>query len=380
MPASIQPLIGIGGATVFCSVIWCPWALPAPAVTCLAKVTSVSPQVRRSSKANMGGRVTETPLRSSMTAMAPAASQPPAAAERQRALGQPLPVGRVEEHEAGLAAIAGGAEIGGVAAEDLGDAGQAEGLDVAADEAARLGVLLDEQAEGGAARQRLQAERAGAGEQVEHLDAVEARNPSMPCARMLNTASRTRSEVGRVPSCAGAASARPRNLPPTILMPSPWRLGGAACAEAGCSSSSTRTPSSAAGLRAQLLAQHARFDRLDRARLHVQQLERSVGDADQAVHRQAQDLQDACAPRGSCPRAGRCGSHTLAPCGLSSVGLDRAVAHALDLDAVLQLVEARLRDRRRARARDSAASSRSTAAPGGGRARRRWSAAAGPRC
>ena len=50
---------------------------------------------------------------------------------------------------------------------------QAEGLDVAADGAPRLRILLDEQAVGRAARQRLDAERAGAGEQVEHAHAVE---------------------------------------------------------------------------------------------------------------------------------------------------------------------------------------------------------------
>ena len=64
--------------------------------------------------------------------------------------------------------LAGGAEIGSVAAEHLGDAGEAQRLDVAADRAAGDGVLLHEQAVGGPARQRLQPQRPAAGEQVEH--------------------------------------------------------------------------------------------------------------------------------------------------------------------------------------------------------------------
>ena len=47
----------------------------------------------------------------------------------------------------------------------------AEGLHVLADEAARLGAFVDEEREGRAARERLEAHRAGAGEQVEHARA-----------------------------------------------------------------------------------------------------------------------------------------------------------------------------------------------------------------
>ena len=64
-----------------------------------------------------------------------------------------------------------GAEAGRVAAEDARAAGEAEGFDVAADEAARLDALLHEQREAGAARQRLDAERAGAGEKIEDAGA-----------------------------------------------------------------------------------------------------------------------------------------------------------------------------------------------------------------
>ena len=66
-----------------------------------------------------------------------------------------------------------GAKLGRVAPPDLGDAGEPQRLDIAADGRARLGALLDEQAEARAARQRLEPERAGAGEQVEHAGALE---------------------------------------------------------------------------------------------------------------------------------------------------------------------------------------------------------------
>ena len=46
-------------------------------------------------------------------------------------------------------------------------------LDIAADGRARLGALLDEQAEAGAARAGFKPERARAGEEIEHARAVE---------------------------------------------------------------------------------------------------------------------------------------------------------------------------------------------------------------
>ena len=61
-----------------------------------------------------------------------------------------------------------GAELGRVAAEDLRDAAEAERLDIFAQQRARLGAVIDEQRKGRAARDRLDAERAGAGEQIEH--------------------------------------------------------------------------------------------------------------------------------------------------------------------------------------------------------------------
>ena len=53
----------------------------------------------------------------------------------------------------------------------LRDAAESERRDVLADERARLGAVVDEQRKGRAARQRLEPERAGAGEQVEHARA-----------------------------------------------------------------------------------------------------------------------------------------------------------------------------------------------------------------
>jgi hypothetical protein len=53
-----------------------------------------------------------------------------------------------------------GAELGGVAPEDAGDAGEPERGDVLAQQRARLGGVVDEQREGGAARERLEPERA----------------------------------------------------------------------------------------------------------------------------------------------------------------------------------------------------------------------------
>ena len=68
---------------------------------------------------------------------------------------------------------AGGAEVGGVAAEELCDAAEAEGFDVVADQAAGFGAGVDEDDRGGAAAHGFEAERAGAGEEVEDLEAGE---------------------------------------------------------------------------------------------------------------------------------------------------------------------------------------------------------------
>ena len=63
------------------------------------------------------------------------------------------------------------AELGRVAAEDARSAAEAERGDVLAQQRARLGALVDEQDESGAARGRFDAKRAGAGEKIEHTRA-----------------------------------------------------------------------------------------------------------------------------------------------------------------------------------------------------------------
>ena len=63
------------------------------------------------------------------------------------------------------------AELGRVAPENARDAAEAQRRDVLAQQRARLGAVVDEQRKRRAARQRLDPERAGAGEQVEHARA-----------------------------------------------------------------------------------------------------------------------------------------------------------------------------------------------------------------
>src|ERR1700722_16847189 len=60
------------------------------------------------------------------------------------------------------------AEIGGIAAVHLCHATEPQRLDIVAQQRPRLGAVIDEQREFSTARDRLDAERAGAGEQVEH--------------------------------------------------------------------------------------------------------------------------------------------------------------------------------------------------------------------
>ena len=65
------------------------------------------------------------------------------------------------------------AELLRIAPEDAGDPAQAEGCDVGANERPRLGDLVDEQCKSCAARERLEPERAGSGEQIEHAGAAD---------------------------------------------------------------------------------------------------------------------------------------------------------------------------------------------------------------
>ena len=260
------------------------------------------------------------------------AGRQPAARRRrgQRALGQALAVGRIEEGQAEAPPRLPAAPRSVASRRKILVTPVRPNASTLRRISARASaLLLDEQAEGGAARQRLEARARRCRRTGRARARRRARNPAMPCARMLNTASRTRSEVGRMPSSPGAASGRPRNWPPTILMrASPSGLRAAALAlcalpllpgaprssrsrEAELRWPSARRPSCS--------HQHAALDRLDLAGLQVEQLERPERDADQPVHGQAQASPGSCAPRGSCPRAGRCVSQTLAPCALSSV-------------------------------------------------------------
>ena len=100
--------------------------------------------------------------------------QPAAVAQRgQRLFREPLAVGRIEEDQRERLHRMRRAEIGGVAAIDFCHAAEPERLDIVAQQRARLRAIVDEQRERCAARDRLDAERAGAGEQVEHARAFD---------------------------------------------------------------------------------------------------------------------------------------------------------------------------------------------------------------
>ena len=100
--------------------------------------------------------------------------QPAAIAQRgQRFFRKPLAVGRIEEGQRERLHRMRGAEIGGVAAIDFCHAAEAERLDIVAQQRAGLRAIVDEQRERSPARSGLDAERAGAGEQVEHARAFD---------------------------------------------------------------------------------------------------------------------------------------------------------------------------------------------------------------
>ena len=76
-----------------------------------------------------------------------------------------------------------GPELGRVATEDARGAAKAECGNILAQQRARFGTVVDEQHKIGAARGRFDAERAGAGEKIEHARAgnriVEAVNENV---------------------------------------------------------------------------------------------------------------------------------------------------------------------------------------------------------
>src|SRR5262249_52162761 len=86
-------------------------------------------------------------------------------------LRQLLPVRRIEKSEHERLERMRASKLARVAPKDTGRAAQTERGDIGANERARLGRLIDEQRKGGTARERLDAERAGAGKQIEHAGA-----------------------------------------------------------------------------------------------------------------------------------------------------------------------------------------------------------------
>ena len=140
------------------------------------------------------------------------------------------------------------------------DGGEAQRLDILAQQRARLRAVIDEQRERRAARDRLEPERAGAGEQVEHARAGDR----IAVGMHQDVEQRLAQPVGgRADACDfGAASARPRNRPPTMRIQRPRRLippplageGGRAADRVGASSRAIE--SVAAAFAAQRTAGH----------------------------------------------------------------------------------------------------------------------------
>jgi len=94
---------------------------------------------------------------------------------------------------------------------------------------------------------------------------------------------------------------------------------------------------------AELVDQHAPPHRLDAARFQVEQLEGAERDADQAVHGEAQVVQDGAHLAVLALAQADVEPH-VAALHLVEGGLDGAVADAIDLDAVLELVQRLLGD------------------------------------
>src|SRR5690348_5680106 len=142
------------------------------------------------------------------------------------------------------------------------------------------------------------------------------RSAKRPCARMSNSASRTRSLVGRTARPSGARSARPRCLPAMMR-------------------TALRRPADA-----ELLAQHLARHFLDGAARQVAELERPVGNADEPRNAQAQMLHDA-ADLAILALVQADGEPGIAALLAIEHGADRAVAHAVDGDARLERGEPR---------------------------------------
>jgi hypothetical protein len=102
------------------------------------------------------------------------AREPAAVACRgERAFREALAIGRVEEGKREWIDRMRRAEPGGIAPKDLADAAEPERRDVLADQPACRRGIVDEQRERRAARECLDAERAGAREEIEHTRAAD---------------------------------------------------------------------------------------------------------------------------------------------------------------------------------------------------------------
>src|ERR1700730_12159221 len=93
------------------------------------------------------------------------------AQRRERFFRELLAIGRIDKHESERFVRVHRTEPGGIAAENARDAAEAERLHVLPDQRPRFGSVIYEQREGRAARYRLQAERTGAGEEIEDAHA-----------------------------------------------------------------------------------------------------------------------------------------------------------------------------------------------------------------
>ena len=161
----------------------------------------------------------------------------------------------------------------------------------------------------------------------------------MPCARILNTLSRTRSDVGRtldlrVPRAGGRETCRRR--PSCVVRPClpPCRGRGAPCARPGFRKA--RGPPKP-------------WDRAERrARAASRLRPRPVKDREAGTGRRRRGSDGSRRGRGArarlrtsrfLPSRMAIVSHVLAPWTLSTAGFDRSVVDAIDLDALLELGE-----------------------------------------
>ena len=140
------------------------------------------------------------------------------AQRRERGRGETGAIGRIEEGEG--RGLGRGARPCRVAQDEARRVDLARAADIALGQRQRGRVVVDEDAARGAARQRLQPQRAGAAEQVEDARVAQrrGRTDAKRCSSTSNSACRTRSAVGRMRASVGASSARPRCRPATIRM------------------------------------------------------------------------------------------------------------------------------------------------------------------